>query len=79
MAAMSKIGRVALKTSAWIAIVLSVYAILVILNTLFLVPYDSVVLTPTQFARFKAEAVATALVALVALVMFAKWAFRKGR
>jgi hypothetical protein len=77
MAGMSKIKGPALTAGAWIAIVLSAYVVFVIFNVSFLVPYDSVVYTPSQFIRFKAEMIAVSVVVLVALIVFARWAFRK--
>jgi hypothetical protein len=73
----SKIKNASRAVAAWVAVVLSVYAVFVIFNTLFLVPYDAVVFTPSQFIRFKAEVVGGAVVALLALIIFARWAFRK--
>jgi hypothetical protein len=74
---MSKIKSVARTVSAWTAVGMSCYAVFVIFNTLLLVPYDSVVFTPSQFVRFKAEIISVSLVVLVALILFARRAFRK--
>lgn len=72
-----KIKSVARTMAAWTAVGLSLYAIFVILNTLLLVPYDSVVFTPSQFVKFKAEIIAVSVGVLVALIFFARWAFRR--
>jgi hypothetical protein len=74
---MSKFKSVSRVVSAWTAVVLSLYTVFVILNTLFLVPYDSVVFTPSQFIKFKAEIIAGSVVVLIALIVFARWAFRR--
>jgi hypothetical protein len=54
------------------------YAVFVIFNTLFLVPNDSIVSGPSpQLIRLKEGITAVSVVALVALIFFARWAFRK--
>lgn len=63
--------------AAWIAVILSLYAIFVIFNTWLMVPNDSLSGPSSQLLKLKAEITAGALVVLVALIMFARWAFKK--
>jgi hypothetical protein len=75
---MGKLTTVVRAVAAWIAIVLSLYAVFVIFNTWFLVPNDSIVSGPSpQEIRLKSELTAVSVVVLVALILFAKWAFKK--
>jgi hypothetical protein len=75
---MGRFKTVARALAAWIAIVLSLYAVFVILNTWFLVPDDSIINGPSpQLIRLKEEVTAVSVVVLVALIFFAKWAFKK--
>ena len=74
----SKIISVTRSIAAWIAVILSLYALFVIFNTLFLVPDDSIISGPSrQLIGWKAEIIAASVVVLTALILFAKWAFKK--
>jgi ammonia channel protein AmtB len=75
---MGKVKSVARAVAAWIAVVLSLYAVFVIFNTLFLVPDDSIVSGPSpQLIRLKAEIITVSVAVLIVLIFFARWAFRK--
>jgi|HubBroStandDraft_3_1064219.scaffolds.fasta_scaffold21402_5 hypothetical protein len=70
------VKRVALVVGACIAIVLSLYAIVVIFGMWTLVPKDPT-LTVGQDLRWRIGFTAVCLVVLAALISFARWAFRK--
>ena len=75
---MGKFKTVARTVAAWIAVVLSLYVVFVIFNIWFLVPNDSIVSGPSpQLIRLKTEVTGVSVVAMVALIFFAKWAFKK--
>ena len=74
---MGKFKTVARAVAAWIAVILSVYAVFVILNTWLMVPDDSLSGPSSQLLKLKAEISAGAVVVLTALILFAKWAFKK--
>ena len=74
---MGKFKTVARAVAAWIAVILSVYAAFVILNTWLMVPNDSLSGPSSQLLTSKAEISAVAVVVMTALILFAKWAFKK--
>jgi hypothetical protein len=74
---MGKFKTVARAVAAWIAVILSVYAVFVIFNTWFLVPDDSLSGPSSQLRTLKVEITGVAGVVLTALISFAKWAFKR--
>ncbi len=74
---MGKFKTVARAVAAWLAVVLSLYAVFVILNTWLLVPDDSFSGPSPQLIRLKEEVTAISVVVLVALIFFMNWAFKK--
>lgn len=66
----------ALTALGWVAVVLSVYAALVILNTWFLVPGDPAH-TTAENVQTKLKIMLIAAIALVGLISTARWSFRK--
>ena len=74
---MGKFKTVTRAAAAWIAVILSLYAVFVIFNIWLLVPNDSLSGPSPQFLRLKAEITAGTVVVLAALITFARWAFNK--
>ena len=74
---MGKFKTLTRAAAAWIAVILSLYAVFVIFNTWLMVPNDSLSGPSPQLLRLKAEITAGAVVVLAALIMFARWAFKK--
>jgi hypothetical protein len=72
----ANIKRIGLAVAAWVAVVLSFYAVFVILNTWFLVP-NNPYLTQSQNIKVKLEIIAVSAVALFTFIKFAEWSFRK--
>jgi len=72
----ANIKRIGLAIAAWVGVVLSFYAVFVILNTFFLVP-DNASLTQLQNIKIRWEIIAVSAVVLSVLIKFARWAFKK--
>jgi hypothetical protein len=72
----ANVKRIGLAVAAWIAIVLSFYAVFVILNTFFLLP-DNPSLTQTQNLKIRWGIIAVSAVVLSLLIKSARWAFKK--